>query len=468
MKILFQTIQVFVFLSISVSIHSQSFFKKDVVYSGRNFTWGMNKGSYDLTVLLRTDGTFCEDLEEPDWQTKVTGHYKKIPQGVFLKYVDNSIENDTIFFEKDEDGYESVSYGGAQMVKMEIPNSVPPGYYSFSRATSSGGMGTGTIYVGTSSYEGYNFYENGTFDRSSSGGVVVSDSHVGGGSSSENSGKGKYTIKNGLLTLTYNDGTIEKHSFFYDNDGGKEFMVAIDGSIFFYGDEDESEETAEILENSPQRASEDERLTESKLKDIGAKVLNNIKQAHGGSQIDQVKTAKATMLVSGMRFKILIDFAKRYVRLESLEPSFNYIEQLENNKGWVYQNNMVQNLGSDRIDELQTLFIGGVFGLKSEVLAKTEILDIREAEDGMMLITLNNEGKIFGFIYHKSDHTLAGSFLLKNGENEITTYENMEKIEGVYIPLKEITQINTDLIEVSYETFEINPKVDISEWSRPE
>lgn len=177
-------------LGISDEACSQAANNKDVVYAGRSFTWGMNMGSYDLTILLRADGTFCEDLEEPDWQTKITGHYKKIKEGIYLDYLDKSVENDTISFENDDNGDHTIYYGGAQMVKMLVPNKIPAGYYNYTSASSSGGMGTGMIYVGTSQYEGYNFYDNGTFDRASSGDVMVSGENIGGGSNSESEGKG--------------------------------------------------------------------------------------------------------------------------------------------------------------------------------------------------------------------------------------------------------------------------------------
>ncbi len=447
---------------ISTIIFGQA--KETLVYAGRSFTWGMNMGSYDLVVLLRPDGTFCEDLEEPDWQTKITGNYRKIKEGYFLEYIDKTIENDTITFEKDTEGYEFIYYGGAQMVKMEVGNKVPAGYYRFSSASSSGGMGTGMIYVGTQHHEGYNFYDDGTFDRSSSGGVMVSGDNIGGGSSSDSAAKGKYTIKNGLLTLTNDDGTVEKHSFFYQNNGEKEFLVAIDGSIFFYGDEDSTSE--DTTASNEVVAQSDDNLAET-LKSSGLTFLNAVKQTHGGLEIDKINTVQATFTFSGLRFKLLLDYENKLLRLESLEPSFTYVEQIQDKQGWVYQNGALRELDTARINELRKSFISGVFGLKESVLEQTKILDIRETEDGIILVSVLIDNNTMGYIINKKENSLIGNFILKNGENEITYYSNLKKQNAILMPFTETTESSTGTIEVNYQNIIFNPIFAKKDWVKP-
>lgn len=453
----------FCLLKISNPVYSQTGTGADVVYAGRSFTWGMNMGSYDMCILLRADGTFCEQLEETDWQTRITGRYRKIKQGIYLEYLDKSVTNDTIEFDKDDEGFETIYYGGAQMVKMLIPNKIPAGYYRYSSASSSGGVGTGIIYVGTSQYEGYNFYENGTFDRNSSGGVMVSGENIGGGSTSESSDKGKYTIKNGLLTLTHNDGTTNTHSFFYDDNGEKEFMVAIDGSIFFYGDEEDFD--AQTLDSNSDFQQKNKPSETLKMHGLG--ILDKIKHTHGGAALDIIKTARANFTTLGIRFQILVDFKKRMLRLESLDPSFIYIEQIQANEGWVYQNNQLQSLSLERIEELQLSFIGGVFGLQNSVMERTNIMDIRETDDGILLMTVEIDGHTLGYIINKEDEVLMGNFMLKNGENEITYYNNLKKQNDLLIPFKETTETSNGTVEISYENFKINSVIGATEWAKP-
>lgn len=434
--------------------------KEDYVYAGRSFTWGMNMSSYDVAILLRADGTFCENLDSADWQTNVSGHYKKTNNEIILQYVDKTVENDTISMETDEEGYQSVYFAGAQMVKMSIANKVPPGYYNFSSASSSGGMGTGMIYVGTQNHESFNFYANGTFDTNSSGGVMVSGENIGGGTSSENQDAGTFTIKNSLLTLSFNDGHSEKHSFFYDTDGGEEYLVLIDGSIFFYG-----------TDNVKQNEIVDEEDTikpnsEKKLSSKGRELLLAVKETHGGNAIDELKTVKAEVLISGMKFSVQLDCNRSYIRLQSLAPNFDYIEQLEGESGWVFQNNGYNEISEKRIQELKLAFITGIFGLQNQVLEKSTVLDIVESDDDFVMVNLEVNTKEIGYIIDTKDNSLAASLILKNGQKEVTYLSEFKKIDNILLPFKEITVTEGDTIEMIYKNYILNPTLKESDWSK--
>ncbi len=455
---IFQKLIVLLLLLLTHIVYSQN--KEDVVYAGRNFNWGLNMGSYDLSILIRADGTFCEDLAAQDWQTKIAGRHKRIKDNIVLEYLDNTVENDTIFMEKDEDGYVFVYYGGAQMVKMSTANNVPPGYYKFSSASSSGGMGTGMVYVGTQSYEGFNFYEDGTFDTNSSGGVMISGNAIGGGSSREDQGAGTYTIKNSLLTLFFSDGHIEKHSFFYDVDGGKDFLVALDGSIFFY--ETESEEPVGIAAAKDTMQSIRALPASAKAKEL----LMAVKETHGGTAIDELRTLEAEATISGMNFRILLDQVRTFVRLESLEPSFNYLEQLEGESGWVLQNGSYSIMSDQRIRELKSVFICGVFGLQNAVLEKSNVLNIIENQDDFVLVQLEIDETELGYVIQTKDNSLAATLVLKEGQKEVTYLSEFKMVDKIKLPFKEITVTNDATIEVIYKSYLLNPLLTNSDWSK--
>ncbi|APQ17728.1 hypothetical protein A9200_02105 [Maribacter hydrothermalis] len=424
--------------------------------------------SYDLVILLRSDGTFCEELEEPDWQTKITGRYKKIKEGYFLEYMDSSVENDTITIEEDKEGYTSIYYGGTQMVKMDVANKVPSGFYKYSSASSSGGMGTGLIYVGTQRFEGYNFYDNGTFDRNSTGGVMVSGGGdggggIGGGSNSESSSSGKYTIKNGLLTLFNRDGSIEKHSFFYDADGGEDFMVALDGSIFFY-EENEQLKSGEIHKNPDPVQPKIEPSTSDVTSAIN--VLQSVKTTHGGQAIDALKTLKAEVVISGMNFKVLLDNERHYIRLESLEPSFPYIEQLEGNSGWTYQNNSYNEMPAERINEMKLTFISGILGLQKKVLDKTKILETLEGGENLNLISAQISNEKTGYIINTLNNSLSATIIIKEDQKEVTYLSDFKMVGDLFLPYKETTVTNETTIEVFYKSYILNPTFTVAEWSK--
>ena len=445
--------------------HSQKF-QKDVVYGGRGFIWGLHMSSYDLVVLLRSDGTFCEHLEDIDWQTKIDGRYKKFNDKIVMDYLDSAEENDTIFFERDEVGDEIISYGGAQMVKMAIANTIPEGFYKFSKASSSGGMGTGLAYVGTQSNEGYNFYKDGTFDRSSSSGVFLSGKNVGGGSGSESSGKGKYSIKQGLLTLNYNDGTIAKSSFFYsrpDNGDKGVFMAAINGFIFFSGKEEEDNTRRNGTSDTPNKVTDRDAKS---MEQQGMQILRDAKMAHGDQSIDRLKTMTADISFSELSFKVSMDFERSYLRLESTSPGFVYVEQLEGNEGWVYQNNRTTPLSKERKAELRMTFFTGLFGLREEVLKQLKVEDVVETKENLILVLAQMGKHKIGYVVDKKDHLLVAALVHKNGKSEITHYSNLKEDAGILLPFMETTESKDGNTVVNYKQYQINPNLTDKDWRR--
>ncbi len=450
------------FFSINRS-HSQKL-KTDVVYGGRGFTWGLQMSSYDLVVLFRSDGTFCNRLEDTDWQTKIDGRYKRTNDKIVMEYLDGAEENDTIFFKRSKKGNRLIFYKGAQMVKMKIANTIPEGFYEFSKASSSGGMGTGSVYVGTQKNKGYNFYKNGTFDRSSSSGVFLSGKNVGGGSGSESSGKGKYTMEQGLLTLKYDDGTITKSSFFYSRpDDGDEgvFMTAINGSIFFSGmEEEESTTQNSTVKTSKEVTNRDAESVEQK----GMQILRDAKLVHGGQALDRLKTIEADIVFSGLSFKVSMDFERSYLQLESTSPSFNYVEQLEGNEGWVHQNNVTTSLSKARREELRMTFYTGLFGLRDQVLNQLKIRDVVETKDDLLLVLAQMGTHKMGYVVDKKDKVLVAAMVPKNGKSEITYYSNLKKDAGLLLPFTETTEGKDGNTVVKYTQYRINPNFTDNDW----
>ncbi|MBS9460986.1 hypothetical protein KIM67_01090 [Flagellimonas sp. 389] len=432
----------------------------DFVYAGVGIRFVMQMERVDYTILFRKDGTFCEDLHEKDWQTKVNGRYKETESEIIMEYVDNTIENDTITF---EDNKLIGDFYGTQVIRMEPPNKVPSGYYSFSSTSSSGGMGTGMAYVGTQHYEGFNFYDDGTFNKSTSGAVIVSGNNVAGGTSSDNAEKGKYTIKNGLLTLSYDNGKVEKSSFFYDSSETDDFMVVIDGYIYFYGDEEESN-----AENSTANESSfhNESTIATRKEDDALSLLRKTKQVHGGKYIDAIKTVKTEFVISGIAFKALMDVEKSFIRLESLDASFPYVEQLEGNTGWVYKNRRSQQMPKERVAELQFSFSSGILGLQEKVLQQTVVKEIKETDD-TTVIALGIGENIIGYAINNETYRMLGTFSLKNGQKEITTMSNFKKTGNLLLPFTEMIETPEANVDVKYNSYEINTILTSKDWAKP-
>ncbi|UII77134.1 hypothetical protein LV716_04920 [Flagellimonas sp. HMM57] len=454
-KLLFPALTIF-YLTTNPYLNAQQT-NTDFVYAGVGIRFIMQMERIDYTILFRKDGTFCEDLHEIDWQTKVNGRYKETNTNIIMEYLDKTIENDTIVFEGDK----SIGdFYGTQVIRMEPPNKVPSGYYSFSSASNSGGMGTGMTYVGTQRHEGFNFYNNGTFNKSTSGAVIVSGNNVAGGTSSDNVEKGKYTIKNGLLTLSYDNGKVEKSSFFYDSSETDDFMVVIDGNIFFYGEEDEGNNAEKSTANTS------DKNTSLTKEDKMLGLLRKAKQAHGGKYIDALQTVKTEFTVSGIPFRGLMDADKSFVRLESLSPTFPYIEQLEGNTGWIYKNGRNQQMPKERVAEIKLSFASGIFGLRDSMLEKAIIKDSQESDD-YIVIALEIGEAIVGYTIDNQNHKMLASFSFKNGKKEITYMSNFRKTGNLLLPFTEKTETSEGNIEVKYDNYEINPALTTKDWAKP-
>lgn len=155
------------------------------------------------------------------------------------------------------------------------------------------------------------------------------------------------------------------------------------------------------------------------------------------------------------------------LRLESLDPSFSYIEQINGNEGWVYQNRQLKNVSPERLNELKLSFIGGIFGLQQSVMVRTKILDIRETDNDAILVGVLIDDKSMGYIINKNDNSLLGNFVVKNGGNEITYFDDLKKQNNLLLPFKETTETNNGNVEIVYKNFTVDPVFDPKEWAKP-
>ena len=170
------------------------------VFAGK---WIFINTNTDISFYLRDDGTYCDDLGKPDWRTRIDGTYKK--DGKKITQTSNDGKQSTYSCE-DADCTFLWSDGGYHLFNAQILNEVPKGSYSF---TSVGSMSV------------YN----------ASGGTDI----VGGGGTRSSSSAGSYTLDAGELTLKYDDGRTQRHSFFYipPTSEGKAGGAVVDGVIYF-------------------------------------------------------------------------------------------------------------------------------------------------------------------------------------------------------------------------------------------
>ncbi len=182
---------------------------------------------------FRQNGTYATELDEPDWQTRVDGTYRIAGNKVFIQSKDVGDKPEEIEIKENGSLYYRYSY----LFKLEVANNVPAVVVENKSASGGGGQIQGTVYVGNISNTIYNFDGKGNFSNSRKSATLISGANIGGGVSGSSGGVGTYTLKNGLLTLTYRDGTVIKKSFFYTEDDEGDGTALIDGSYYFEPDE---------------------------------------------------------------------------------------------------------------------------------------------------------------------------------------------------------------------------------------
>ena len=131
--------------------------------------------STQVIIYFRTDGTYTHTLGK-DWQTDIDGHYTLTNGSIIL--TDNKNNTETIPYKGDG----SFWYDRTTVYKREPSNKIPPGYYSFSTSTGSGGIGSGTNapYVGGRAHKGFQFNADGSFSSGTSSSTYISGENVSG------------------------------------------------------------------------------------------------------------------------------------------------------------------------------------------------------------------------------------------------------------------------------------------------
>ena len=189
--------------------------------------------SFDTYAFyFRQNGTYTSKLGEPNWQTRVDGTYRISGNKVVIQ--SKSVGDKPEEIEIKDNG--SLYYRYSYLSKLSVMNNIRAVILENKSATSAGNYTGSLAYVGNISNTLFNFDGKGNFSHSRESSTIISSANVGGGSSQASGGVGTYTLKNGLLTLTYQDRTVVKKSFFYTEDDG-DGTALINGSFYFEPDE---------------------------------------------------------------------------------------------------------------------------------------------------------------------------------------------------------------------------------------
>jgi hypothetical protein len=419
---------------------------------------GMDR--YDNAFLFRPDGTFTDKLDKADWKTRIDGRYFVSGKNITLAFAKSGR---THHYKLDADG--NIDAGGYSLVRQPTDSSIPAGVYEFSKMTSSGGGSSGMVYAGVGSDKTLKFDGKGNFsNRKATATAVIGN--VGGGTSRKSSGQGTYKIDKGLLTLKFDNGKTERHSFFC-RPGYKPIMAVIDGGIFFVKDKKEkaagnqvrTSATAEDKTN-PTETTENPSVADPK------RMLLKANAMHGGTSLDNLKSIGFTATMQGLKINSCVDITGQRVRLEVRQnDKLVQVEQLDGQSGWMWQQGKLSQLPPNRVSEMKAVFYSGLLGLRKEQVEGFSIKSVKPFKAGNAITTVR-DGKQFVFMLN-DNYQLVGEVNDVGSAVSSSTYTDLQTYNGLLLPFQETAASGGRKNVIRYEKYEVNTTYPESIWNKP-
>jgi len=430
------------------------------VYGGIRFSVspligsGMNRT--DIVILFRPDGTFNNEMNKPDWKTRVSGKYQVNGSKVTVNYMRGSDQFDI------QDG--DLHGGGSVLFKLS-GLSIPPGYYEMKHVAGAGGGGSGMVAVGVSNNSGLIFDGKGHFSNSRSAATIVSGDNIGGGSTKNSNGSGDYKIDHGTLTLTYNDGRTEAHNFSCQT-GDKKPMAAIDGGIYFMKDDNEGFAKTTNTMNQPGKTSIAATTDVASNTDAKALLLKT-NSIHGGNKLDMIKTMCYSATIMGVKAVSYVDIPGNKIRIELWEDGkMVSVEQEENGDGWQWLNGRKAAMPAARIAEMKSTFYSGLLGLRKPAINQMQVLNMQKLKNNTYSVLCKLDGNDYIFAINDQNQLVAEANKTF-GRTSISVLSDLRPVQGIMIPFHEVVTSGIKKLVIQYDNFEINPAFNADMWAVP-
>ncbi|WP_113651970.1 hypothetical protein [Pedobacter namyangjuensis] len=428
------TLQLLLLLSITISTSCQSSDNFGGVYAGVKLSLnplggGMNRS--DEVFLFRKDKTFTDQLDKKDWKTAVRGKYEIKGSEIYLLYANG--DKDQFMITKGG----NLDAGTYVLFKMDLDNSVPKGSYKFKFINGSGGMATGTTYVGTSTQMELNFDGTGNFTTDRQSTTVISGNNIGGGTNTKSDGKGKYTVKDGTLTLIYDNGNNTTHSFFASAGNGKnKAMAVIDGSFYFTDSDNDKKETNTKLPSA-------------------SEVLKKVREVYGGAALDELKTYTVEAEFNGIKLVSYNDLVENRFRNEMFNKGkLIAVEQITANGGWLWNNGIKTIANNERLQEVKYNDYIGLTGLQQKNNVAFAKGTVQANKDGYA-VAFQAGGHNFEYLLDRNYNILGDSYQIGK-KMQINTYSNNKTVNGIKMPFTTVTSNGDTKVEINYKSIEVN------------
>jgi hypothetical protein len=460
------------FLSFSyAAVFAQS--KLNTVYAGTEFWPSANGGmeTFANAFYFRPDGTYCNELGKSDWKTRISGTYTLVGRKITMTSNTGKKESMTL----DNDG--SLSAQTYNLFKFDMVNTIPANNYINQDGSSAGG--NGTPYAGTYSESNIAFDGRGVFSHSAFRTTMYNGNNAGGGGTRKDGGHGNYSLRDGTLTLQYDNGKTVSKSFFFRN-GNETVMALINGTIYYKskerlnvpaGNSQQTPNTNRTNTSSPPPARETPTASIGKSTPVdGKSVLQKANLVHGGKSLDQLKTFRVDAVVSGINVVMIADVVQQKIRYEYYNGGkLGGIEQVEGNTGWQWINGKISSLSAEQLKTMQGVFSRGLFALRSQVIKNTVIqkaqVDV-ESKLTSVLVTTNNNEQI-GFVFD-AENRLVGETNVTDGKKQNIFSKDFKTVDGLLIGFTTNQTMGSQSLLIKYSSVSVNPVLNEKSWSKPE
>ncbi|GAB3255476.1 hypothetical protein GCM10027347_16610 [Larkinella harenae] len=398
----------------------------------------------DIVIYFRPDGTFTNDLKDPNWKKTVKGKFKVSGKEVIMTYTDGDKET----YEITEKG--NLSGGNFILMPMEMKATIPASSFKYTGGSSSGGIGTNLPYVGTFSQNRIHFDGKGNFSHSRHSTVMVSGDNIGGGTNNKNEDEGTYTYQDGMLTLKYNTGKSQTQSFFFTKDG--EQIAAMNGRIYTKDDgkESSSRKKEKPAVNLP----------------TASELVDKAREAHGGKALDAIQNLKVISQSRGILMVTQSDYQQPRTMAEARASGKRvYAEYWDGQKGWSWLQGKKTPLTDVRIRDKEANRYAGFSGLHAERMATLRQGDVEALRNGGYALTYRKDGAQLKLMLD-AKYRVVGEELPSEGKRTTVRYENFRTVKGVLLPFTEVQTQGSQRNEIRVTDYFIN-ELEEKDWAEP-
>ncbi|GAA4335844.1 hypothetical protein GCM10023149_44120 [Mucilaginibacter gynuensis] len=419
----------------------------------------------NIAVYFRNDGTYTDKLNIKNWKTNVTGKYT-ISNGIVQFTFDKAIKK----YKLSANGnLESTSGIKHTLHKVKNVTTLAAAVYEMKSASNSGGMGTGMPNVGAFSSDYLYFDGKGNFSTDHSGvvgiGGDVAGGTIGGKTNTNSKTRGTYKLSPGEITLTFSNGTVNKHSFFY-SPPNEEDMIILDGNFYF------RQESEKPVANIKQPVANTNKTQGNATKASGglpspALLLSKLREACGGAGIDKITTVKETSAITGnLQAVTFTDIAANKLRVEIRQNGkLLMVKQLEGNDGWQWVNGAKKPLSQSDKTEMTLSLYQGILGLHKKLNKNFLAGTVSESKGDYMLTFFVNNNKLIYMI--GSDYKLKANAYTVNNTPNYSVYRDFVEKGGISYPSVTESSDGKNTITVTTTAIEFNPAFTEANWQAP-